>query len=230
MKIYSYIMGIVISLTLFNCQSPVLFTEPQPADEAELSSIPEEYRGIYWCDTDSITMIISERDILKQMLFETKLAIADIDSTSSLSFENDILYSEELNGTFPARREGDTIISQISITDTLFSRSTGAVLKFYRGHLVLNQPLENSLWDVSLLSLKHNDLLSMTQADIPENLEELEEITRVKKYASDEDEKPIQIKMTPTKAEFDEILSQGLLFQGSCQEFKRIFPLLELPL
>jgi hypothetical protein len=140
------------------------------------------------------------------------------------------LYSNELNQAFPAKQIGETIVSQISLKDTLFSKTTRQVLKFHKGHLILNNPIDNETWEVAILSFKNPDMLSITKANLPDNLDELERVTTVEKFKTDENEKTIQIKISPTQTEFDQILSLGLVFEGACIEFKRIFPLPKMPL
>ncbi|MGB3344219.1 MAG: hypothetical protein WBA61_09920 [Aequorivita sp.] len=230
MKIFKYGIAGFLLLLLSYCQPPVVFTEPQPRDEPELSRIPMEYQGMYWCEVDSIALIIDEKMISKQKEYESKLSMAEIESNPNLSFQNETLYSKELNQAFPAKLIGETIISQITLKDTLFSKTTEQVLKFYKGHLILNNPIDNDNWEVTIISLKYPDILSLTKANLPDNLDELERITAVEKFKTDDNEKTVQIKISPTKAEFDQILGQGLIFDGSCIDFKRVFPITEMAL
>lgn len=230
MKIFKYVVTGFLLMLFYYCQPPVVFTEPQPKDEPELSKSPIEYQGVYWCDLDSIALIIDEEMIFKQKKYESKLSIAEIESNPNLSFQNEKLHSNELNQSFPAKQIGETIISQITLKDTLFSKTTGQVLKFHKGHLILNIPLDNNTWEVIIISLKDQDILSITKAHMPENLEALERVTPIEKSKISENEKAYQIKISPTSAEFDKILRKGLVFDGSCLEFKRIFPISEMSL
>lgn len=230
MKIFTNFILILIALFFLNCESPVVFSSPQPVDEPELLSVPQEYRGIYWCEVDSIVLYIEEKIIYKEKKLESKFSVSEIDTSSSLLFKENLLYSEELKEWFPATQENNTIIATITLKDTLFMKQKGQVLKSFKGHLILNEQVEKDLWEVMVFSLKHQDVLSIAMANIPDNLEELEQITPIEKLKTDENKNPVQIKIAPSQAEFDQILSKGLLFNNACYEFKRIFPIAELPL
>ena len=230
MKIFKYgIVGLLFAL-FSSCQSPLVFAEPQPKGEPELSRIPIEYQGVYWCKLDSITLIIDDKMISRQKKLESKLSIEEIESNPNLSFQTGTLHSKDLNQSFPAKRIGETIVSQITLKDTLFSRTTGQVLKFYKGHLILNTPVDDEAWEVTIISRKQKDILSVNKANLPENLKELEQITTVTELKTDENENVVQVKINPTKVEFDKLLNKELVFDGTCVEFERIFPIPDLEL
>ena len=230
MKFFNQSIVAVLLMLIIGCQSPVLFTEPQPKGESELSMIPTEYQGIYWCEIDSIALIVDEKLIIKQKEYESVIPIDEMGLNPTLTFQNHRLFSNEMNQSFPAKIVGDNIVSRITIRDTLYSKTTGQILKFYKGHLILNNPLDNIVWDVAIMSLKQHDVLSFSRANMPDNLEELEQITPVTEFRKGNSENIFQIKITPTKGEFDQILKQKLVFDGACIEFKRIFPISEPPL
>ena len=230
MKIFKYaIVGFLFILVSY-CQSPVVFTEPQPKNEPELSTIPLEYQGMYWCELDSITLTIDNKMIFSQKDYESKLALAEVEANPNLAFQNDRLYSFDLKKSYPAKQIGDTIVSQITLKDTLFSRATGQVLKFHKGHLILNTPLDHDIWEVTIFSQKSEDILSINRAHLPDNLDALKKITAVTKLKTDENENAVQIKIAPTAVEFDQILKQKLVFDGMCIDFKRILPSIEMSL
>ena len=224
MKIFKYGIAGFLLILFFNCQPTIVFTEAQPKGEPELSIIPIEYQGVYWCPVDSIALVVNENTISKHKKYESRVPKSEIEANPNLKYEDGKLHSEEFNQSFPANETGETIISTITLKDTMYSKKTGQVLKYYKGHLFLNELLEDKTWDVTIISLKSNDVLSFTRANMPENLDELERITPVAKTKTNENEKAYQIEISPTRAEFDKILKQGLIFDGSCDEFKRIFP------
>lgn len=227
MKFLKFSITVFLLILFGSCQSPVLFTEPQPKGEPELSKIPIEYQGIYWCEKDSIVLIIDENLIIKQKEYESVIPIAEMGSNPHLSFENNRLYSNEINQSFPSKLVGDKVVTRIILKDTLFSETSGQIMKFHKGHLILNNPIDNMHWDVTIMSLKQQDILSFIKANMPDNLEDLQQITAVEESKSEKMEKPAQIKISPTKAEFDQILKQKLVFDGACLEFKRILPITE---
>ena len=230
MKVIKYgLIGFLFFL-ISSCQSPVVFSEPQPQGEPELMNIPKAYHGIYWCKTDSISLIIDKDMIATQKKFESQLTMAEVDANPNLYFENAMLHSKELNQSFPANQTGEIITSEITITDTLYAKSTQNVLKLYKGHLILSSPIEQGAWGVTIISLKSADALSITKAALPENLDAIERITPVSRVKDLESENIIQIQISPSRAEFNQILSQGLLFDGSCVDFDRIYPISIMPL
>ena len=77
-----------------------------------------------------------------------------------------------------------------------------------------------------MASHKSGGLLSLSRAEIPENLAQLDSITSVKMLSKNDDQ-GTQIYITPTSEEFGQILDWGLLFDTSCSEFERIIPLEE---
>ena len=215
---------IAIALGLFfSCQPPVIFGEPQPVDSKSLSAIPDNYRGIYWCKVDSASLLIDDKTFIKRKEFLIRLTKAEIDSSNDLELRNGRLFVNDWETDFPADEKGDTIISKIVTRDTIFSIQDEQVLKPYKGHLILNTKLDDNAWTVLVASHKGAGILSLARAEIPENLEQLDAITPVKKLSGDDDPRK-QIFITPTAEQFGRILDQGVLFHATCTEFERIIP------
>lgn len=228
MKLLKFGITAFLFTLISSCQPPVVFTEPQPKDEPELSRIPLEYHGVYWCEIDSIALVINEISITSKKKYASELSISEIESNPNVSFKNATLYIEELQDSFPAKREGEIITSEIITKDTLYATTyatTGEkVLKHHKGHLILNSPIADSAWGVTIISLEHPDALSIKKTALPSNLDALESITPVDSHKNQKDDSVIQIKISPTKAEFNQIISEGVLFDGSCVDFKRVYP------
>lgn len=211
---------------LFACQPSVIFGEPQPADTEPLSEIPRDYQGIYWCKVDSVSMFVDDHAFIKRKEFMIKLTKAEIDSSNDLELRNGRLFVSDWETDFPADEKGDTVISKIVIRDTIFSIRDEQILKPYKGHLIMNTKLEDNAWAVLVASHKGAGLLSLARAEIPENLEQLDSITALKKLTESNDFQK-QIYITPTAKQFGYILERGVLFDTSCSEFERIIPLEE---
>ncbi len=218
-------IAIVLGL-LFSCQPPVVFGEPQPVDGKRLSAIPDNYRGIYWCEVDSASLLVDDKAFIKRKELLIRMTKAEIDSSNDLELRNGRLFVTDWETDFPAEEKGDTIISKVVIRDTIFSIRDEQILKPFKGHLILNTKLGDNAWAVLVASHKGAGLLSLARAEIPENLEQLESITTVKKLSED-DERGMQISITPTAEQFGRILDKGLLFDAYCTEFERIMPLEE---
>lgn len=227
--IFQKIILIVLNIIIINaCQPPVVFSEPQPAGKKQLVTIPRQYQGIYWCETDSVTLIINKNTIYKKVEFETTLSKSDVNSNSDLFFENGRLFSKEMNQSFPAQLKNDSIVSQLVLKDTLFNISEKQIAKQFKGHLIINKQLEDRSWEVKVVSLKQKHILTIAKAEIPENFQLLESITDVEEITYKENNEIKQIKISPTKDEFNQILKQNLLFDGYCSEFKRLSAASEL--
>jgi len=230
MDILKYGIVVFFFTLISSCQPPVVFSEAQPQGEPELANIPKAYQGIYWCEVDSISLIIDKHIIATQKKFESQLTLEEVNANPNLTFKDATLHSKELNQSYPAKLKGEMITSEITITDTLFSKSTQNVLKLYKGHLILNSPIELDAWGVTIISLKSADALSITKAALPESLDAIERITPVSRVKDLESDNIIQIQISPSQAEFNDILNQGLLFDGACVEFDRIYPIAIMPL
>jgi len=221
MKYPLTIMGFVFFSA---CQPGVIFGEAQPADTKALSEIPDNYRGTYWCKVDSASLFVDDKAFVKRKEFLVKLTRAEVDSSSDLNLNNGRLFVKEWGIDFPAEEKGDTIISKFVVRDTIFAIGPTQVLKGFKGHLVLSAKLDKDAWTVSVASQTGNGILSIARADLPENLALLDSIVPVKSLSKIKD-RETQVLITPTKGQFERILQQGVLFQGSCSEFERIIPI-----
>ena len=204
------------------CEPPVVFMEPQPIGEKHLTTLPDQFRGMYWCKTDSITLIINDKTIYKDLDFETSLLKSEVDSNPEVSYDNGRLYIKELNQSFPAQLENDSLVFNLTLKDTIFDISEKQVAKLFKDRIILNIQLQDKSWEVKVLTLNQNNMLTIAQAEIPQDLEELKHITHVDEVNYSENEKIRQIKIAPSKDEFNQILKQGLLFDGSCMELIKI--------
>ena len=217
-------LRVVLALTSLcvTCEPPVVFMEPQPIGEKQLITLPDQFRGMYWCQTDSITLIINDKTIYKDLDFETSLLKSEVDSNPEVSYDNGRLYIKELNKSFPAQLKNDSLVFNLTLKDTIFNISEKQVAKLFKDHLILNIQLQDKSWEVKVLTLNQNNMLTIAQAEIPQDLDELKHITHVDEVNYSENEKIRQIKIAPSKEEFNQILKQGLLFDGSCMELIRI--------
>lgn len=220
MKYYKFLVLAIFIRLFWSCEPPVVFSEPQPNGVEALILIPENFQGTYWCANDSVSLRIDKNLIYKSKRFDITLTQQEIEATEDIRIESGQLVLKGLNESFPVIEKNGTIFSTIHLKDTLFSnRMAIHVLKQFKGHLVLNNQISNAHWEVKIMTLKPEGFLSISKVNYPENLKELETITPVKIIESRERE---QILVSPTKAEFDQILDKKLIFTGNCQEFKPI--------
>ncbi|NAY91364.1 hypothetical protein GTQ34_05475 [Muricauda sp. JGD-17] len=221
---HTWIFLLLFSLMfLGSCQPPVIFGEPQPADTRSLQKIPEIYQGTYWCNTDSASLFVDEWAFIKRKEILIKLTENEVTESQELQLVNGKLFVHGWGQSFPIEQNGDTIRSSIVMRDTLFAIGTHQVLKPFKGHLVLNKKLDEDAWAVLVVSALTPDVLTISKAELPEDLSQLQGITPVSTLAKDKD-RETQIFITPTKAQFELLMDKKLLFQESCTEFERVFP------
>lgn len=224
MNNFKMILSCLFLGVLNSCEPPVVFVEPQPVDTESISSVPESYMGTYWCKTDSVSLYIDDKAFVKIKELLVSMTAEEIDADPDLELQDGKIYVRGWEQSFPLENKGDTIISTIIIKDTLFIIGPEQVLKPFKGHLILNTKLEENAWGVLVVSHKGEGILSLEHAELPENLSVLDSITPVETLAK-KDDIETQILIRPTKDEFDRILKNRILFDASCNEFVRTFPL-----
>ena len=224
MNYFNHFLVPLLLVALTACQPPVVFGEPQPVDTRSISNFPEVYQGTYWCKVDSATLFIDDKALIKRKEFNIKLTREDIKKDVDLTLENGKLYVASWGQAFPVEESGDTLMTTLILRDTLFAIGDDHVLKPFKGHLILNTKLEEHSWAVMVASNKGGGILTLANADLPENLSRLDSIIPVFPLIQ-KDTTTTQILISPTKAQFAQILEKGLLFDSSCTEFERILPI-----
>lgn len=218
MKHYNYIVVVLVIGIFWSCEPPVVFSEPQPKDVNAITLIPEHFQGKYWCNNDSVSLYIDKNLIYKSKMFDITLTQQEINDAEEVRLENGQLFLKGINESFPTIKKNEIIFSTINLKDTIYaSQLPENVLKLFKGHLVLNNKISDKHWEVKILSLNPEGSVSISKVNYPENLTELKTITTVKTVENRDRE---QILISPTKAEFDQILDKKLIFTGNCQEFK----------
>lgn len=211
----------VFLLKGMSCQeSPVVFGEPQPKDLPSKAYFEPIYRGVFFCDSDSSMVHVHATTVFKEKAYSAKILLDEIQEDSTLFFDlkNGFLTIKNHNEPFHSDLIGDTVHAEIVLRDTLFEIGRRQVLKHFRGHHILNRKVENNRWEVEVLSLVGDLDLRYAKAQMPEDLEQLEKITPVKK--KDLDTRNEQIIIAPTVLEFNEILTRELIF-NECDYFTR---------
>lgn len=227
MEFLKFVVSVLAVLSIASCQPPVVFGEPQPVGGNALNTIPSNYRGTYWCSTDSASLFIDDKALIRRKDLLVKLGKDEIAENEDLAIVNGQLYVDDWNAFFPIEALGDTVISHVILRDTIFAIDREQVLKPFKGHLVLNIKLKDDVWEVLVVSQGEGQVLTISQAEIPEKLSQLDSITTIKTFWG-KDSVQTQIYLKPTAYEFERILQKGLLFQKSCTEYVKVFPVKEL--
>lgn len=215
-------------LLLISCESPVVFQEPQPKGVADEESFRVVYQGDYLCTGDSSILKIREKEIyLERALF----FVDDVDGSG---FDSLLRKEEVMTEDGPAMQyflkdepiplenvllTDEVFLGTLLIRDTLFSIGTEQRLRYYRGHLVLNNYRDDDRWEVALVSQEVNGDLRLSTAKMPEDLDAIEQITPVLKQLTSQGDE--QLVLNPEKGEFRELIRKKLLFE-ECAYYERL--------
>ncbi|HRN34565.1 MAG TPA: hypothetical protein PLC76_07400 [Saprospiraceae bacterium] len=168
------ITTVIILTSLFACQPPVIFNEPQPTDTENLSIIPERLQGLYLSLEDSSTLLISDKLIQRIYDFDLEVNPSQLDSTSKLS--GDTLINLETNEKQIIRRVGNNLITHIHSIDTLFQMDYDNVIRKFKGYYFLNKRYDKTSWEVKKVELKKGQLvISSISSEL--DVDNLKEIT-----------------------------------------------------
>ena len=89
MKRLKFITTIIILTSLFACEPPVTFNEPQPTDTDNLSKFPDRLQGQYLSLADNSTLTIGDKLIQRIYDYDYKFhltnLIAQLDFLATLS-------------------------------------------------------------------------------------------------------------------------------------------------
>lgn len=218
MKIRS-ILSIYLLLALFSCEPPVVFSEDQPAVVPPSPYFQKAYQGVYFCTGDSATVRISEKMVVKERNIEFESTLEEIESTNGINLDGEYLYIEELD--LPIRieyQDQKTISGSFLLADTLFAIGPKQVLKYYKGHHVLNQHKENEHWETRILSKDQEGNLTLWTTVLPEEIEQLKAITPVEDISTPDKTRYL---IAPNLAEFRKLIDSKLIFEA-CDYFERI--------
>ena len=130
------ILTIIALISLYACEPPITFTEPQPADTDNLARFPKRLHGQYVSLADGSMLLVSDKLIQRIHDYDYKMHIAQLDSTSRLS--GDTVTDLKTNEKFFIKRVGDTLVSHVHYVDTLFQLNYDNVVRKFKGYYFLN--------------------------------------------------------------------------------------------
>ena len=199
-------------------EPPVVFQETQPKDLNARAYFEPIYRGIFLCESDSAFVHVHAKTIHKEKNFKFSTTRAEIDSIQHAELVDDKIWVDGYKEPIPVRVEGDSVFGDVVLKDTLFNLGKDQVLKYFRGHHILNKKISGEKWEVLILSIDYDLDLRLSEAVMPDDLGKLEKITPVKDISTEEKD---QILLAPTVTEFREILRKQLIFQ-ECDLYTRM--------
>ena len=178
MKRLKFITTIIILTSLFSCQPPVTFNEPQPTDTDNLSKFPNRLQGQYLSLADNSTLVIGDKLIQRIYDFNQKIHPSQLDSNSRLS--GDTIINLTTNTREVVKRDGDSLVTHIHYIDTLFQMDYDNVVRKFKGYYFINKRYDNESWEVKKIELSKGQLVVSsisTKQDI-ENLKTITESTQ----------------------------------------------------
>ncbi|KAA3651861.1 MAG: hypothetical protein DWP98_01975 [Bacteroidetes bacterium] len=193
---------IIIFMSLYACEPPITFTEPQPINTANLPKLPRQLHGNYLSLTDSSSLIISNTLIQRIYDFDYKIHPNQLDSTSKLN--GDTLTNVNTNESTIIQWKSDSLIIHINSIDTLFQLNYNHIIRKYKGYYFLNTRYDNTSWTVEKMQLskKHLTISGISKA---QDIESLQEFTSNPPNANAKQE------FTATKKQFKSLLKRVVL-------------------
>lgn len=161
-------------ISLFACEPPVTFTEPQPTDTDNLSKFPKRLQGQYLSLADNSTLSIGDKLIQRIYDYDYKVNPNQLDSTSRLS--GDTIIDLKTNERTLIKRDGDSLITHIHYVDTLFQLNYDNVVRKFKGYYFLNTRYDKESWEVKKIQLARGQLV-ISSISTKEDVDNLKEIT-----------------------------------------------------
>ncbi len=174
MKKLQLLLTIIVLTGLIACEPSVRFTEPQPIDKDNLSKFPNRLQGKYLSITDSSSLNITEKQIIKTYDFNYKINSNQLDSTIILS--EDTLIDLETNERILIIQEEDSLLIHIHNVDTLFQMNKDNVVRKYKGYYFLNTCNDKTSWFVEKVELSKGQL-TISRISTKQDIDNLKEIT-----------------------------------------------------
>jgi len=190
----------IILTSLYACEPPVTFNEPQPTDTDNLSKFPKRLQGEYLKLADNSTLSIGDKLIQRTYDYDFKIHINELDSAEQLS--GDTIINLKTNEKTLIKREGDSLITHIHYVDTLFQLDYDNVVRKFKGYYFLNKRYGKTSWEVKKIQLTKGQLI-LSSISTKLDIENLKEITET---ATDT---VSTYKFSPSKKQFKKFIKNG---------------------
>lgn len=217
MKKYFLLLGFLV---FFSCKKAepcglsFYFENPQPIHDAELTKIPNKFRGLFM-SSDSTYLDIKEDIILEETFYKFKFHKKDMDSLKKeFVFSKGKCVSKDNNELFDYRQLKDSIEFSNKRIDTFFIFSDRNKAKRFDGKLVLNYK-DSIFWTIKSIRLEKNSL-KIKYIYSEEDLKRMDSLTKVKSTMIDSSSFIIK----PSRNELKRILNLKKL--GVEFEYKKV--------
>jgi len=174
MKRQEFITTIIILTSLFACEPPVTFNEPQPAATDNLLKFPDRLQGQYLSLADNSTLIIGDKLIQRIYDYDQKIHPSQLDSNSRLSGDTIINLTTKTREV--VNRDGDSLVTHIHYIDTLFYMNYDNVVRKFKGYYFLNKRYNKESWEVRKIELSKGQLV-VSSISTKEDIENLKAIS-----------------------------------------------------
>ncbi len=168
--------SVLFAILLVRCiiGPDVRFPEPQPEHKRNLVDFPNKYIGTYMSLEDSSALIIDKYNIFQKWKAIIKCSNTEMNDLMDTVFTEDTEYFVD-NWFVKVDIEQDSPFLYANSVDTLFRISEEGVLRSYKGHLFLNDKIEEGCWKVRLMKLK-NGQLDFYELIEPSQIDSLSEV------------------------------------------------------
>ena len=211
---------LLLSFAFTMCSPPIVFDEAYPKNEAPMNYFPENYQGIYMCESDSTLIVIKETLVYAQSFFYFEASESEIEAKEQCTIADGELYIEERQECIPFEYFAeDSIRAQYYNIDTLFEISPKAILKTYENSLVLSSQVKDE-WIITLLSIDkfgNVDYRAITEST---DIEKVQSITPTKQIGVNRNSEPIY-SVKPDQIGFAEMFNDHNIFI-SCEYLMRV--------
>lgn len=210
MKGLIFFSTIIILTSLFACEPPVTFNEPQPTDIGNLSKFPARLQGQYWSLSDNSALVIGDKFIHRIYDFDQKINLSQLDSNSRLS--GDTIINVTTNSKEIIKWVGDSLITHIRYIDTLFQMDYDNVVRKFKGYYFLNKRCGKENWEVKKIALSKGEL-------VVSSISTKQDIEKVKIITESTQDTVAPYTFSTTKKQFAECIKNKVF--SDCETFVR---------
>jgi hypothetical protein len=215
-----HLSSILVFSLFWSCdENSIRFEEAQPKGISSDPSIRKEFQGIYFCEEDSVYLLVGSNRISLQ--FENEISLESFpELNGSLSVGDDSSGKFKVRIRSESSGQGsDSTILETSFEEVLLDLTSGHEARYYKGYYFLNALSEGAGFKVSYLQ-KTRDGLSLFRIESDSVLHSMEGASFIsKKTVKGEDEEETW-SLNPSRRELRKLIRRGL-FSGEIH-FKRL--------
>jgi hypothetical protein len=202
-----------ITVLFYCCNLSLTFKEPQPAGKKNENQFKNKYLGTYLSIDDSMIIHVYKNLIIGEGGEYFEYTKKELDSMTGFKLRNDTLFTPWTDSGMVIAFRYDTICGYKPTVDTIFRISDDNVLRYYKGSYFLNYKNSEKAWTVEKMGFDKNGYLVIARIKVPDEIEKLQEITKVEELRS-EDSSVVKYTLQPTRKEFKEFLRKGGFMDG----------------